>query len=158
VASVWTLVTNMCDDMVNAKKRELRVRTNNPCRDVKPPERGERRARQYLFPSEFLKFVSCEQVPLRWRRAVALAIYTYTRDGELRVLRWDGGDVDFEHGVLSITRAYNRRAKTVKGTKTGDWRRFAARVGGWRSHKTAHRDHTKRGIPIGQNGASRSRP
>jgi hypothetical protein len=33
-----------------------------------------------------------------------------------------------------------------------------ARVGGWRSHKTAHRDHTKRGIPIGQNGASRSRP
>jgi hypothetical protein len=92
---------------------------------VKPPERGERRARQYLFPSEFLKFVSCEQVPLRWRRAVALAIYTYTRDGELRVLRWDGGDIDLEHGVLSVTRAYNRRAKTVKGTKTGDSRRFA---------------------------------
>jgi len=125
VASIWTLVTNMCDDTVNAKKRALRVRSDNPCRDVKPPERGERRARQYLFPSEFVKFVSCEQVPLRWRRAVALAIYTYTRDGELRVLRWDGGDVDLEHGVLSITRAYNRRAKTVKGTKTGDWRRFA---------------------------------
>jgi integrase len=125
VASVWTLVTSMCDDMLNAKKRELRVRSDNPCRDVKPPERGERRARQYLFPSEFLTFVSCERVPLRWRRAVALAIYTYTRDGELRVLRWDGGDVDLEHGVLSITRAYNRRTATVKGTKTGHSRRFA---------------------------------
>ena len=63
--------------------------------------------------------------PMAPRRAVALAVYTYTRDGELRVLRWDGGDIDLEHGVLSITRAYNRRAKTVKGTKTGDWRRFA---------------------------------
>jgi hypothetical protein len=61
-----------------------------------------------LFPSEFVKFVSCEHVPLRRRRAVALAIWTYTRDGELRVLRWDGGDVDLEHGVLSITRAYGR--------------------------------------------------
>jgi RNA-directed DNA polymerase len=29
-------------------------------------------------------------------------------------------------------------------------------VGGWRSHKTGHRDHTKRRIPIRQNGAWRS--
>jgi integrase len=124
IGSVWTLVTSMCADMVNAKKREFRTREDNPCRDVKPPERGVRKAKQYLYPSEFLKFVTCEDVPRRWRRAVAIAIYTYTRDAELRVAAW-AGDVDLDHGVLSITRAYNRRTKAIKGTKTGHSRRFA---------------------------------
>jgi integrase len=124
VGSVWTLVTSMCADMVTAKKRELRTRDDNPCRDVKPPERGARKAKQYLYPSEFLQFVSCERIPIRWRRAVVLAVYTYTRDAELRVLRWAGG-VDLEHGVVSITQAFNRRTKTTKGTKTGHTRRFA---------------------------------
>jgi len=55
--------------MVNAKKRALRTRDNNPCTNVRPPERGAYKAKQFLFPSEFLKFVSCERVPLRWRRA-----------------------------------------------------------------------------------------
>jgi integrase len=125
-ASCWTLVTSMCDAMVNAKKREFRTRTDNPCHDVKAPERGARKAKQYLYPSEFLQFVSCEDVPLRWRRAVAVAIYTYTRDAELRVLRWDAGDVDLEHAILSVTRAYNRRKPgETKGTKSDTPRRFA---------------------------------
>lgn len=121
-SSVWTLVTSMCADMVNAKKREFRTRTDNPCRDVKPPERGARKAKQYLYPSEFLQFVSCEIVPLRWRRAVALAIYTYTRDAELRVLL----KTEIDHGIIDITRAFNRRNPTkVKGTKSDAPRRFA---------------------------------
>jgi integrase len=112
----------MCADMVDAKKRELRVRTDNPCRSVKPPERGARKTKQYLYPSEFLQFVSCEDVTLRWRRAVALAIYTYTRDAELCVLRWS----DVEHGIVEITRAFNRRKPSeVKGTKSDAPRRFA---------------------------------
>jgi integrase len=124
-ANVWTVVTSMADEMVNAKRRELRVRQDNPYKDVRPPERGSRKAKQYLYPSEFLALVSCDDVPLRWRRAVAVAVYTYARDGELRELRWDGGDVDLEHGVLSITRAYNQSNKRVEETKTGDTRRFA---------------------------------
>jgi hypothetical protein len=36
VASVWTLVTSICGDMVAAKKREFRLRDDNPSRDVKP--------------------------------------------------------------------------------------------------------------------------
>jgi integrase len=124
VECVWTLVTSMCGDMVNAKKRELRTRVDNPCRDVKPPERGNRKAKQYLYPSEFLAFVTCDRVPLRWRRAVALAIYTYTRDAELRELRW-AGDVDLGHGVLSITRALDRHTGAVKSTKSGETRRFS---------------------------------
>ena len=125
VANVWTVVTGMCADMVSAKKGAFRVRDDNPARDVKPPERGARKAKQYLYPSEFLQFVSCERVPLRWRRAVALAVYTFVRDGELRALRWDGGDVDLDHGVLSVTRAFSQGTKRLEQTKTGATRRFA---------------------------------
>jgi site-specific recombinase XerC len=124
-ANCWTLLTSLCGDMVNAKKRSLRTRDDNPCTNVRAPERGADKAKQFLFPSEFLKFVSCEDVPLRWRRAVVRAIYTATRDAELRVLRWDSGDVDMAHGVLSITRAYNRRTGKVAETKTGETRRFS---------------------------------
>ena len=124
VSSVWTLVTSMAGDMVNAKKRELRTRTDNPCRDVKPPERGDRKAKQFLYPSEFLKFVSHKRVPLRLRVGVTIAVCTFVRDGELRALKWDGGDVDLEHGTLSVTRALTR-AGTTKSTKSGETRRFA---------------------------------
>lgn len=124
VASVWTLVTSMCSDMVSAKKREFRTRKDNPCADVKPPERGDKKAKQYLYPSEFLTFVSCEAVPLRLRRGVAIAVYTFVRDGELRELRWDGGDLDLAHGTLSVTRSVTRTG-AVKSTKSGETRRFA---------------------------------
>ncbi|HEY6727237.1 MAG TPA: hypothetical protein VI197_24550 [Polyangiaceae bacterium] len=30
---------------------------------------------QFLYPSEFLQFVTCEDVPLVWRRVIALAVY-----------------------------------------------------------------------------------
>jgi hypothetical protein len=51
-----------------------------------------------------------------------LAIYTYTRDGELRVLQRN----DLEHAVINIVRAYNRRKPgELKGTKSDAARRFA---------------------------------
>lgn len=124
-ANCWTLLTRLCGDMVNAKKRVLRTRDENPCKDVRAPERGADKARQFLFSSEFLQFVTCERVPLRWRRAVALAVYMGTRDAELRVLRWDGGDIELAHGILSITRTLNRRTGKVGPTKTGQTRRFS---------------------------------
>jgi integrase len=124
-AGCWHLLTTMCRDAMSSKQKALRVRDDNPCRDVKPPETGEAKAKQYLYPSEFLAFVSCERVPLRWRRAVALAVYTYAREGELRALRWDGGDLDMDHGTLAITRAVNTRTGKIDSTKSGETRRFA---------------------------------
>jgi hypothetical protein len=38
-ANVWTVATSMVNDMCNAKRKEFRVRGDNPCRDVKPPDR-----------------------------------------------------------------------------------------------------------------------
>ncbi len=68
-----------------------------------------------------LRFVSCERVPLAWRRNLAVAVYLYMRDGELRELRWE--DVDLEHALVNVHHAYNRRTKQSKTTKTGNARR-----------------------------------
>jgi integrase len=123
VASVWTLVTSMCKDMASAKKRAFRVREDNPARDVKPPERGGRKAKQYLYPSEFLSLVSSDAVPLRWRRLFAIAIYTYMRAGELKALDWT--DVDLEHRTIHVHKSEDRvRKREVKSTKSGVARRI----------------------------------
>jgi hypothetical protein len=43
-ANCWTLLTSLCGDMVNAKKRALRTRDDNPCTNVRAPERGADKA------------------------------------------------------------------------------------------------------------------
>jgi integrase len=68
-----------------------------------------------LYPSEFLKFVSCKDVPLKWRRVVTLAIYLYPRDAELRALQCR--DVDIEHRSVKITKALSKRTGEIKATK-----------------------------------------
>jgi len=114
--NAWAAFCTMCSDMGSSKRRDLRVRKDNPAIGVHAPDRGARKVKQYLFPSELLLFVSCEEVPFVWRRNLAVAVYTYLRDGELRELRWE--DVDLEHAVISISHAYNRRSKASKDPKT----------------------------------------
>jgi integrase len=118
-------VALLVGDAAGSKHDTIHVREDNPALGVEGPDRGARKAKQFLYPSEFLKLMNApsEVVPLAFRRAVAIAVYTYTRDGELRALRWDGGDLDLDHGVLSITRAL--RQGEAKATKSGETRRFA---------------------------------
>ena len=84
--NIWGTAGRMCHDACKSKHDELRVRDDNPILSVAGPDRGEKTSKQYLYPSEFLAFVSCAEVPLAWRRAVALATYLYPRAGELRAL------------------------------------------------------------------------
>jgi integrase len=106
----------MFKDAVNAKDRKLRVLKANPADGVRGPERGEAKAKQYLYPSEFLRLVSCGAIPLRYRVAYALAVYTYTRAGELVALTWD--DVDLQHRVFHVTKALDHASGETKGTET----------------------------------------
>lgn len=122
-SNVWGTASKMAADACASKLPELRVRDDNPASNVQGPDRGARTAKQYLFPSEFRRFVECADVPLRWRRVVALAVYLFPRAGELRVLRWD--DVDLEHGTIHVHQAADRRTGETKSTKTGEARRFA---------------------------------
>lgn len=121
--NIWGTATKMVGDAMKSKVAALRVRDDNPARDVLGPDRGEEKAKQFLYPSEFLQLVACADVPLRWRRAIVLAVYLYPRAGELRVLRWQ--DVDLEHGMVHVHQAFERRSRSVKGTKTKTARRFS---------------------------------
>lgn len=122
-ANVWGTATKMCQDAAESKLEPLRVRRDNPAKGVLGPDRGAETAKQYLYPSEVLRFLACAAVPLEWRRTVALAVYLFPRAGELRMLRWD--DVDLEHGTVHIHRSRDRNTGREKATKTGQARRFA---------------------------------
>ncbi|MCC6523376.1 MAG: hypothetical protein IT373_11990 [Polyangiaceae bacterium] len=92
-ANVWGTATRMCRDACRSKLDTLRCREDDPSRDVEGPDRGARREKQFLYPSEFSRFVACEAIPVHWRRLVAIAVCTYMREGELRALRWDDLDL-----------------------------------------------------------------
>jgi integrase len=121
-SNCWVLVTKMFDDAVNAKRKDIRCRETNPTDKVKAPDRGARKAKQYLYPSEFERLVSCKAVDIAFRTLYAAAVYTYARAGELEALTWD--DVDLEHGAIHITKAVARDTGEVKSTKSGDTRRI----------------------------------
>jgi integrase len=117
-ANVWSLFTSACKAASSAKAGSgLRVRGDNPCIGVEGPDRGENREKQWLYPAEFLALVSCETVPLRWRRLYTLLAYLYVRPGELTVLDWET-DVDLEVGTVHITKAWDEKAQRVKPPKT----------------------------------------
>jgi integrase len=121
-SNVWVLVSRMCKDMGDAKRRDLRVRDDYPAARVRPPERGEPPAKQYLYPSEFVRLVECKAIDAAFRTLYAAAVYTYARSNELAALTWD--DVDLEHHVIHITKSVDRETRKVKGTKTGTTRRI----------------------------------
>ena len=100
--NIWGTATKMVADAVRSKVPALRCRKDNPTANVEGPDSGEKTAKVFLYPSEALRFLACDEVPLNWRRMTALAIYTFLRTGELRALRWE--DIDLEHGVIHVHR------------------------------------------------------
>ncbi len=113
--NIWGTATKMADDAAESKHDTIRCRDDNPADGVRGPDRGDDRGKQFLYPSEFLRFAACQDVPLRWRRLVAAAIYLYPRDGELRALGCD--DTDTEHAIVNITKARAKRTGVIKATK-----------------------------------------
>jgi integrase len=120
----WSNVTRMFADACSAKRLDLRVRDDNPAKEIQAPERGTRKEKQYLWPSEFTALVTSSKVPLRWRRLFAIAVYTYSRAGEIEALSWE--DVTFDNATLHIHQSVDRVRKRgkIKATKTGVSRRI----------------------------------
>lgn len=126
---IWTVVSSMMKSSYAARTRDLRVRSDNPIRDVRGPDRGTVRIGTFLYPSEFLRLATCRRVPINMRRLYAVAIYLYPRAGELAALRWE--DIDLVTGRVHIHRArkntWRKRALIIEGsTKTGEDRQFTA--------------------------------
>jgi len=112
----------MFKDACRSKVLALRVREDNPAAEVSPPDEGVKKSKSYIYPSEFMALVSCERVPIRWRRLFAVAVYTYARAAELEAL--EDEDVDLEHRMIHIHRAIDRSSGEVKETKTNNPRRI----------------------------------
>ncbi len=115
-SKVWGVVGKMFKDATRSKVAHLRVLKANPFADIPGPDRGQKRSKQWLYPSEALKLLACPEVPQRWAELYALSIYLYTRPEELAVLT--AADVNLEHGYVSIHRAVDLRTGDVKPTKT----------------------------------------
>jgi integrase len=113
----WGVATKMFRDACTSKIAALRVLEVNPFDGVPGPERGERKPKQWLFPTEASALFACEDVPLRWRCLYALATYLYPRPGELAALEWK--DVHFAQGYVHIHQSLDLRTGEVKETKTG---------------------------------------
>jgi integrase len=117
--NVWATAKRMVKDAAHAKPSTgLRCLDANPFRDVMPPERVKtRRAKNFLYQSEFLDLVSCRAVPPSWKGNVAIAVFIGVRDSEQRALRWE--HVDLEYGIINVCEVFDRTSKSVReGTKT----------------------------------------
>ena len=117
---VWSFCTMMFGEAQSSKARALRVRDDNPTTGVRGPDRGQKKKKISLYPSEFLALMNCPRVPVRWARLIALSVYLYPRPGELAVLEWPA--VDLEHGIVLVHSAEGEGGEAGK-TKTGDTRR-----------------------------------
>ncbi len=120
--NVWGTVTKMCSDACSSKQRDLRVRDDDPTTNVAGPDRGTKKSKVYLYPSEFVKFVQCEKVSVEFRQLVAVAIYTYLRASEQAALSVE--DVDLAHGALHAHHAIDRYGLGTKELKGKEARRL----------------------------------
>ena len=78
--------------------------TEGPTKDVPVPE------------GSCAALLGCKDVTRDWREVYAVALYTYLRPGELRVLTWADVDLDAEH--VSITKAWDYADEKIKPPKT----------------------------------------
>ncbi len=52
--NVWSVWTTACTAASSSKVRAQRVRADNPCTGVQPPERREKKSKAWLWPSEMV--------------------------------------------------------------------------------------------------------
>lgn len=112
--NAWGILSKLFDDARAGKPRDLRVRADNPVEGVRPPDRGTRRAKQFLYPSEAARLLACEAIEVAVRQVYAVAIYLYPRDGELEALHCE--DVDLLHNAVHIHRARHESGE-IRETK-----------------------------------------
>jgi integrase len=114
--NTWGLVRRAFDDAVRSKTLALRVLKASPADGVRPPDKGTKKAREFVSPSRFDAFVRDHRVPIEWRITVALAVYTGCRASELRGLRWQ--DVRMADGCIVVHETLD--VEGVRGTTKSD--------------------------------------
>jgi integrase len=142
-ANAWSTLRSMFRDMHESKNEALRIRPDDPTRDVQPPDRTDKRKGTILYPDEYLRvmvapgmweasgegkmrigMLSRRRATQRWMRMISIAVYLCMRANEIRALEWQG--IDLEHRVISIHQAAKRksRGKKIKVPKKSSMRVF----------------------------------
>lgn len=119
--STWAVAQAIFRDAYKGKDRRFRARSDDPTADVAPPDKGDNKARVYLYPDEAVRLLTSDDVPLERRRLYALAIYSGLRASELAALRW--ADVDLAADVIDVTKAEDRSVRKLRSTKNHETRR-----------------------------------
>lgn len=114
--NIWFVVTKLFRDAANSKVRALRVRDDNPCAGIEPPDRGRERAKSYLYPSESSALGECAAIEREFRELVTVTTYLYLRHGEIAALGCE--DIDLEHGDVHVHRAMDGKTHEIRETKT----------------------------------------
>lgn len=120
--NAWGQVSKAFADAAEGKPLALRCRTDNPAERVAPPDRGVRRGKQFLYPSEVNALLACEAVPSALREVYAVAVYLYPRAGELEALHCE--DIDLAHGSVHLHRARHADTGEIRETKGNRPRRI----------------------------------
>jgi integrase len=123
--AVWgVLVTGLNYAKTAPKRSGLRVRGDNPCDNIQPPDKSPSKYRSVLRPAEWLAVARREAEELRaWRETHAVMLYGGLRPGEGMVLQWP--DVDFTIDRIKVTKAWDYDELCVKPTKTWETRDVA---------------------------------
>jgi integrase len=92
----------------------------SPAEGVKLRKRFEK-SPEILTESEVRKLLeAAKELESPWYPIWASALLSGCRSGELYALTWD--DVNFEEGIIRISKSFNKRDGKVKSTKSGKWR------------------------------------
>ncbi len=119
--NIWSALTSSFKAATSSKRRDLRVLEGrpNPCVGVEPPgDKGSRQSRRktFIYPREAAVLLASEDVALEWREIYAIALYTYLRPGELRVLTH--ADVRLDVGHIEVTKAWDYLDGKIKPPKS----------------------------------------
>lgn len=127
---VWAIVTKFFGDATNAKDRNLRVLEDkpNPCFGVRGPDKGLPKEKAYLYPSEFLKLITCTDIPKTRREQYAVAVYTGLRAGELLALEEEA--IDLDRGVIIVDHSMDG-VGDICSTKNGRMRKISIERNLW---------------------------
>lgn len=115
---IWRVLVTGMNYAHNAKRRSgLRVRDDNPCDDIRPPDKSPKKYKTVIRPVEWTAVAACEENDRGWRETWAVMLYAGLRPGEGHVLEWS--DVDFTTDRIRVSKAWDYGRQVVKPPKTG---------------------------------------
>lgn len=94
----------------------------SPAQGVTIKKRVDDKPPQILTLAEIHRLMAeAKKQENEWYPIWAVALNTGMRSGELFALEWN--DIDLENRLITVSKSYNARIKTVKSTKAGYWRK-----------------------------------